>query len=90
MQTIAQFDPNTQEFVLNTPNFEAAKCWVGSLGKCATHSIIWANLVLPGNINYGLHPFLVPIRDPTSGKPFTGVTVGDLGKKAALNGVDNG
>lgn len=33
MQTYAKFDPATQEFILNSPNFEAAKCWSGPLGE---------------------------------------------------------
>lgn len=33
MRTIATFDEKTQEFILHTPDFEAAKCWVGNLGK---------------------------------------------------------
>lgn len=32
MKTTATYDPKTQEFVINTPDFESAKCWVGNLG----------------------------------------------------------
>lgn len=60
------------------------------LGKCATYSIIWAKLILPDGSDEGLHAFSVPIRDPTNGVAFPGVIVGDMGKKASLNGVDNG
>lgn len=33
MRTIALYDTNLKQFILNTPDFEAAKCWVGSLGN---------------------------------------------------------
>lgn len=32
MRTTATYDPKTEEFIIHTPDFEAAKCWVGNLG----------------------------------------------------------
>lgn len=33
MRTTATYDINSKKFILHTPDFEAAKCWVGSLGN---------------------------------------------------------
>ena len=41
------------------------------------------------NKKYGLHTFLVPIRDKDH-KPFEGVEVGDIGPKYGYNNKDNG
>lgn len=37
MRTTATYDVKHREFIIHTPDFEAAKCWVGNLGKC-THT----------------------------------------------------
>ena len=39
---------------------------------------------------HGLHTFIVPIRDPVNLKTYPGITIGDMGEKIGLNGLDNG
>lgn len=90
VRTTATYDPATQEFIINTPDFEAAKCWVGNLGKTATIAMTFANLYTADGVNHGLHGFLIPIRDPKTLQSYPGVLVGDIGPKVGLNGIDNG
>ncbi|XP_055298156.1 peroxisomal acyl-coenzyme A oxidase 3 isoform X2 [Sitodiplosis mosellana] len=90
MRTTATYDVKTRQFILNTPDFEAAKCWIGNLGKTATHAIVYAQLYTPDGQHHGLNGFWVPVRDAKTLEPYAGVTVGDLGEKIGLNGLDNG
>ncbi|RWS24161.1 Peroxisomal acyl-coenzyme A oxidase 3-like protein [Leptotrombidium deliense] len=90
LKTTATFDAKTQEFVLNTPSLEATKVWSGVLGQTATHAVVFAQLYTPDNKCHGLHSFMVKVRDPKTQKPFAGITIGDMGPKIGLNGLDNG
>lgn len=59
------------------------------MGKSSNHTLLLAQMYLNGD-NYGMHPFLVQLRDIETHQPLPGVTVMDLGPKSALDGNDNG
>ncbi|XP_032080521.1 peroxisomal acyl-coenzyme A oxidase 3 isoform X2 [Thamnophis elegans] len=90
IRTVARYKPDTQEFILLSPDFEAAKFWVGNMGKNATHAVVYAQLYMPDGQCQGLHSFVVQIRDPKTLLPMPGVMVGDIGMKLGQNGLDNG
>ncbi|QNO37631.1 acyl-CoA dehydrogenase family protein [Protaetiibacter sp. SSC-01] len=86
--TTATYDPDTDEWVINTP-FRAA--WKDYLGNAALHgraATVFAQLIT-GGVNYGVHAIYVPIRDE-KGQLLPGVQSEDDGLKGGLNGIDNG
>ncbi|XP_049626735.1 peroxisomal acyl-coenzyme A oxidase 1 isoform X2 [Suncus etruscus] len=89
LETTATYDPKTQEFILNSPTVTSIKWWPGGLGKTSNHAIVLAQLITRGQC-YGLHAFIVPIREFGTHKPFPGITVGDIGPKFGYEEVDNG
>ncbi|XP_023236077.1 peroxisomal acyl-coenzyme A oxidase 1-like [Centruroides sculpturatus] len=89
LQTTATYDPKTQEFILNTPTLSSIKWWPGSLGKTANHAIVLAQLYIKGKC-YGIHPFMVQIRNMEDHQPLPGITVGEIGPKMGMRASDNG
>ncbi|XP_006756428.1 PREDICTED: peroxisomal acyl-coenzyme A oxidase 1 isoform X1 [Myotis davidii] len=89
LETTATYDPETQEFVLNSPTVTSIKWWPGGLGKTSNHAIVLAQLYTQGKC-YGLHAFIVPIREIGTHKPLPGITVGDIGPKFGYDEMDNG
>ncbi|KAK4699762.1 acyl-CoA oxidase, partial [Phenoliferia sp. Uapishka_3] len=89
LETTATYFPETQEWELHTPTLTAAKFWIGTLGRIADHSVVMAQLITNGK-SYGVHPFIIPIRDMKTRQPLPGRIVGDIGPKSGFGFVDNG
>jgi acyl-CoA oxidase len=88
LRTTCTYDPATQTFDLHTPHEAARKDYIGNAAKDGRMAVVFAQLITQGT-NHGVHAWLVPIRTE-AGTPCPGVTIGDDGPKAGLNGVDNG
>jgi acyl-CoA oxidase len=86
--TTATYDPETQEFVINTPFRGAWKDYLGNAAQDARAAVVFAQLIVRG-IGHGVHAFYVPIRD-AAGEFLPGIGGEDDGLKGGLNGVDNG
>lgn len=85
VNTIAEYMPNRDSFVIRTPNEGAKKNWI-SQGLCADKSVVVADLRM-GNKSFGPHAFLIDLRKDGNLTP--GVTVGDMGRKTVGNDLDN-
>ncbi|EGG13786.1 hypothetical protein DFA_11547 [Cavenderia fasciculata] len=89
LETTATFDRATKEFVVHSPSPSAYKVWIGGTALHAHYTTVFARLVIDSK-DYGVHAFVVPIRDATSNKVLPGITIHDCGPKLGLNGIDNG
>lgn len=89
LETTATYDPKTQEFVIHSPTLTSYKWWPGGLGHTANHAVVVAQLYSKGTC-YGIHPFIVQIRDEETHQPLPGIKVGEIGTKLGMNTVNNG
>ncbi|EDV23302.1 uncharacterized protein TRIADDRAFT_64114 [Trichoplax adhaerens] len=89
LETTATYDESKQEFILNSPTITSTKWWPGFLGRTSNHAVIAAQLYTKSKC-YGIHMFIVQLRDLKDHKPLPGVTIGDIGDKFGFDTVDNG
>ncbi|PPK92121.1 acyl-CoA oxidase [Kineococcus xinjiangensis] len=87
LSTTATYDAATQEFVIHSPDAMAQKEYIGGAAEDAEMAVVFAQLETKGE-RHGVHALLVPIR--RDGQALPGITLSDCGRKAGLNGVDNG
>lgn len=92
--TTATYDPSTREFVINTPDDQARKDYIGNAARHAQAAAVFAQLIV-GDECHGVHAFFVPLRASSGstsgpGETLPGIRIEDCGKKLGLNGVDNG
>ncbi|WP_020497070.1 acyl-CoA dehydrogenase [Sciscionella marina] len=88
LRTTGRYEPGTGEFVIDTPDESARKDYIGNAAVHGRMAVVFGQLSTGGKA-YGVHAWLVPIRDQ-HGDPAPGVTIEDCGPKEGLNGVDNG
>ncbi|MGB3373661.1 MAG: acyl-CoA dehydrogenase [Microbacterium sp.] len=86
--TTATFDPETDEFVINTPFRAATKEYLGNAALHGVAATVFAQLITNG-VNHGVHCFYVPLRGE-DGEDLPGISREDDGLKGGLNGIDNG
>ena len=80
-------------FEVHSPTLSALKWWPGGLGLTCTHAVVYAQLIIPSSKSdkkYGVHAFLVPLRDARTHQPLPGIECGDIGPKFGYNAMDNG
>jgi acyl-CoA oxidase len=87
--TTADYNHITREFILNTNQDIGMKFWIGAAAHLANMAVIWAQLCIDGK-SYGIHAFLVPIRNKSDHSLLPGIIIGDCGLKTGWNIVDNG
>ncbi|WNI12607.1 acyl-CoA dehydrogenase family protein [Corynebacterium sp. Z-1] len=90
IETTATYDPETQEFIINTPTPSAKKAYIGNAARDGRWAAVFAQLITPDSEeSKGVHCFIVRIREE-DGTDAPGVTTSDHGHKGGLLGVDNG
>jgi acyl-CoA oxidase len=60
-----------------------------SVGHSANYAVVLAQLYTKGKC-YGIHPFIVQLRDEETHEPLSGIKIGEIGCKLGMNSTNNG
>ena len=85
METTAHYDDKKQTFTINSPTVLSQKYWITNGAYHCNYAVVFAQLIMPGNKNEGVHAFLVRVRN-AKGEIENGVFIEDMGCKFGLNG----
>jgi len=85
VNTIAEWDDQSQEFILTSPEVGAQKNWI-SQGLVGELGVVVADLRVSGK-RCGAHAFLMELRNANG--PVPNVEFGDMGRKTVGNDLDN-
>jgi len=88
LETTITYDEKKDSYIVNTPNEEAGKDYIGNAAVHARMASVFGQLIVDGE-SHGVHCILVPVRDE-EGKTLPNIRIEDDGHKMGLNGVDNG
>ncbi|VDN51641.1 unnamed protein product [Dracunculus medinensis] len=89
LETVAIYNKNSDEIIVNSPTITSYKWFIGNAGIFANYAIVVAKLII-NDENMGLQNFIVQLRDEITHKPMHGITIGDIGPKFGMNSNDNG
>ncbi|RHY15471.1 hypothetical protein DYB36_008715 [Aphanomyces astaci] len=78
LETTATFVPELDMFELHSPTLTSIKYWPGALASTANIAVVYARLLIRGK-DFGVHSFLVQLREFATHKPLPGITIGHIG-----------
>ena len=89
LETTAKYDTESKTFRIHSPTYTSHKFWIGQAAMFAQYSVVFAQLYIK-KICYGVHPFIVKLRDVKTNLILPGIIIKDCGYKNGLDSVDNG
>ena len=89
LETTATYNYASDTFTINSPTYSSHKYWIGQAERFAQYAIVFAQLYIR-NVCYGVHPFIVQLRDIDTHELAHGIEIRDCGVKNGLNSIDNG